>query len=36
MTLSKRKNKTYMLQFKEETVPLVTEQEYTAIEATEV
>ncbi|MFT7687666.1 MAG: transposase, partial [Candidatus Azotimanducaceae bacterium] len=35
MTLSKRKNKTYTLQFKEETVALVTDQGYTVIEAAE-
>lgn len=35
MTLSKRKNKTYTKQFKEETVALVTEQGYTVIEAAE-
>lgn len=35
MTLSKRKNKTYTQQFKEETVALVTEQGYTVIEAAE-
>ena len=35
MTLSKRKNKTYTQQFKEETVALVTDQGYTVIEAAE-
>lgn len=35
MTSSKRKNKTYTQQFKEETVALVTEQGYTVIEAAE-
>jgi transposase len=35
MTSSKRKNKTYTTQFKEETVALVTEQGYTVIEAAE-
>ena len=35
MTLSKRKNKTYTQQFKEETVALVTEQGYSVIEAAE-
>jgi len=33
MTLTKRKNKTYSQQFKEETVALVTEQGYSVIEA---
>ena len=33
MTSSKRKNKTYTKQFKEETVALVTEQGYTVQEA---
>ena len=33
MTSTKRKNKTYTTQFKEETVALVTEQGYTVIEA---
>jgi len=35
MTSSKRKNKTYTQQFKEETVALVTEQGYTVTEAAE-
>jgi transposase len=35
MTLSKRKNKTYSQQFKEETVALVTDQGYSVIEAAE-
>ncbi len=35
MTSTKRKNKTYTTQFKEETVALVTEQGYTVIEAAE-
>ena len=35
MTSSKRKNKTYTQQFKEETVALVTDQGYTVIEAAE-
>lgn len=35
MTLSKRKNKTYTHQFKEETVALVTDQGYLVIEAAE-
>lgn len=35
MTSSKRKNKTYTTQFKEETVALVTEQDYTVVEAAE-
>ena len=35
MTSSKRKNKTYTKQFKEETVALVAEQGYTVIEAAE-
>ena len=35
MTSSKRKNKTYTNQFKEETVALVTEQGYAFIEASE-
>ena len=33
MTLTKRKNKTYSQQFKEETVALVTEQGYSVIDA---
>ena len=33
MTSSKRKNKTYTKQFKEETVSLVTDQGYTVLEA---
>ena len=33
MTSSKRKNKTYTKQFKEETVALVTDQGYTVLEA---
>jgi transposase len=33
MTTSKRKNKTYTKQFKEETVALVTDQGYSVIEA---
>jgi transposase len=33
MTSSKRKNKTYTQQFKEETVALVTDQGYSVIEA---
>ena len=35
MTSSKRKNKTYTQQFKEETVALVTDQGYSVIEAAE-
>ena len=35
MTSTKRKNKTYTKQFKEETFALVTEQGYTVIEAAE-
>ncbi len=33
MTSSKRKNKTYTKQFKEETVALITDQGYTVLEA---
>ena len=33
MTTSKRKNKTYIKQFKEETVALVIDQGYSVIEA---
>ncbi len=33
MTLTKRKNKSYSTQFKEETVALVTEQGYSVIDA---
>ena len=35
MTSTKRKNRTYTKQFKEETVALVTEQGYTVIDAAE-
>ena len=35
MTSTKRKNKTYTKQFKEETVALVTEQGYSVIDAAE-